>query len=62
MELQISVYRSVYQVIARTLSEAEGAVAIPWLEGKTIENCPKSTGLPHQCAHWFAMTVLSGEQ
>ena len=42
---QILVCRSVYPVIARTLSEAEGDVAIPWLEGKTIENRPKIHGI-----------------
>ena len=30
-----------YHVIARTLSEVEGAVAIPRLEGKRIEKHPK---------------------
>ena len=30
-----------YHVIARTLSEVEGAVAIPWLEGKCIEKHSK---------------------
>ena len=43
--MQITVYRSVYPVIARTLSEAEGDVAIPWIEEKTMENCPKIHGI-----------------
>ena len=32
-------------------------MAIPRIEKKTAL---KSTGLPHQCAHWFAMTVFIG--
>ena len=45
MDCKIAVYHSVYQVIARTLSEAEGAVAIHRIEEETMENCPKIHGI-----------------
>ena len=30
------------------------------LDGKAQKTQPLENGLPHQCAHWFAMTVVVG--
>ena len=48
----------VFDVIARSGSDV--AIRISYAPGAFFEGQEKRDGLPHQCAHWFAMTGGDG--